>query len=95
MAEVTLKPKDYLVSLVSLLRKVADAIEWVCQQEGEITLDVQEEHPSIGEGVVRGIGCHYTPRPIVRTDVEILIAILNKMKGKTPKRIAGKPKRRK
>lgn len=83
MAQVTLNSKDILSILTSLLNKVAQAISWVSQQQGSITIQL----PDWGEGIrplndptcYRGISAE-------RAESEILLEMLKKMGEKGPQR---------
>ena len=88
MAQVTLNSKDVLLSLISLLNKVAQAISWVSQQQGSITIEL----PDWGKGIrplndptcYRGISAK-------RAESEILLEMLKKMGEKGLRRPKAKP----
>jgi hypothetical protein len=94
MAHVTLDAKEVLQCLVSLLKRLGDAISWVSKQQGKITFDVPDQpslHP-IKPPPVCGT-CFSPIRPVERADTEIMLGILKVMrrKGHRPP----KPRRRK
>lgn len=89
MAQVTLNPQDTLTCLISLLNKLAQAISWVSQQEGSITLEL----PDRGDGIrpLNDPSC-YPRKPAERTEADILIEILTKMRKKGLRRPKAKPR---
>jgi hypothetical protein len=100
MAHITLDSRNINRSLVWLLKRLADAIGWVNQQQGKITLEVSE--PVIKTmprlGLTPG-ACGPKPFPPppttqARPDVEILLAVLKAMEKKAPRPSKAKGKAR-
>jgi hypothetical protein len=76
---VTLEPEVIIGSLVEVLKQLAGAIAWVCQQDGPITFPLPDE-PKLGPeiGPVCG-GCAGVTRPPERCDHLVFDGILNVM----------------
>jgi hypothetical protein len=91
MAHITLDSRGINRSLVRLLKRLADAIGWVCQPRRKITLDVPDPVREIivPLGLTPG-ACgkpiYRPPFPDARPDVEILLAVLKKLEKEVSKR---------
>ncbi len=95
MARIHLKPKDVMLSLLFLQKKLIDTMEWVSQEGKDIVIDWPVPTPP-GGAVSRLMGCPPTNTypPGLRGEVEGFIAVhkvgLSLRKGR--KRAAGTSK---
>ena len=97
MAHLKFKRTNIIGSHAFLLKRLADAIDWLRQAEGDIWLDLPED---VGDAVdgrpVSTTSCipppHTPPGLDERVDAEVLLAVLKAMKEKGGKRSKGKSK---
>ncbi len=75
MALIHLKPKDVMLSLLFLQKKLVDTTEWVSQAKGDIVIDWPGPAPGPGGAVSRLMGCDGF-QPGVRGEVEAFLAVL-------------------
>jgi hypothetical protein len=97
MAHITLDSRNINRSLVWLLKRLADAIGWVCQPRRKIAVEVPDPVRKIivGTGLTPGAcGKPIRPLPDARPDVEILLAVLKAMEKKAPRPSEAKGKAR-
>jgi hypothetical protein len=86
MAQVTLKSDEIQRCLLSLLKRLAEAISWVSQQGRAITFEVPDQlspiPPPPPPPPLAG-SCRHHVHPKERADAEILVGILKEMKKRT------------
>jgi len=87
MTEIILTPKEIVSFLVSLLKLLAEAIGWVCQQKKKrIPVPIPLAY---AKGIdPRDGGCFASGLDRGRADAEILIGVLRLMKTRDPRRTA-------
>lgn len=93
MSQVTLKADEILPCLLSLPKRLAEAISWVSRRSGGITFEIPDalslDRPGLPPPLCSGT-CRPNTKPKERVDVEIFVGILTEMERTGPS--ASKPK---
>jgi hypothetical protein len=96
MARITVDSRDVMASLVSLSKKLADAIGWVYEQGRTTSIDVAEmiSPPEDGKPYWNQPRCRSLVTPTERAELEILAGVLKSMGAAGPPRIKAKGRKK-